>query len=588
MKTVNFLVGLVIILFLTGMDEIHAQWNYNGTHIYNSNSGYVGIGNNAPAKLLYVGKNMTEPTSVIRNFGGSGGATFEMIDDASGADWKFKATLAGGFKIRDNANLKDVIVIEPNSGSYALHIGQYGYVGINKIAEPDDELDVNGDAQIQGYAPFITLDDTANIHAGISFQQDGEYRAWLYYDEPDELIRLSANHSGSANNALVVKYPNLVGVGTSTPDAQFEVQYTDYDHVYLGYSETRLCHVTNRQLLENGDGQTAFQATRDIDAWNHGTNYTISTSNHAIVGYSVYGENYSFGVYGNNWDDYGRSGAVLGTEYYASYWGALGYKNSGSSGYGGYFTSYTSGSGKSVPSAKIGIGLGAWGDLFGADIHGRVYGVYAEGENYASFSNGDVYKNKLDIHLQKNTDGSNDVLYTNVSADVTVMTSGTLTLSGGKASVTFDPVFASAVSKEEPIVITVTPVGKSEGVYLAETTAFGFSVAENHEGKSNISVNYIAVGKRAGYENPSPAKEVTDPAYTSKLARGLHADTDTQTDGEGLYYENGQLVVGRHPSVLPDPGRQPEKVAIRKAETSQPADGQPDDRPGTPGEPAHK
>jgi hypothetical protein len=468
-------------------------------------------------------------------------------------------------------------VIEPNTDSYAIHIGQYGNVGINKIAQPDDELDVNGDAQIQGYAPFLTFDDTAQIHGGLSFQNDGDYRAWIYYDAPDDLIRISANHSGSANNALVVKYPNLVGVGTATPDAKFEVEYDANNHAYLGYSDTRLNYFTHTQIMADGDGQAGLFVSRDIDYWNHGTGYTLSGSNNSLVGYSVWGDSYAFAIHGCIFEDYVRSAAVIGTQYYASYWGALGYKSSSSSTFGGYFTSYTSGAGKAPSSAQTGIGIGAWGDLFGADIHGKLYGVYAEGGNYATFSNGDVYKNKLDIHLQANSGGSNDVLYTNVSADVTVMTSGTATLSGGKASVSFDPVFASAVSKDAPIVITITPIGESNGIHLTETTSAGFSMAENNAGKSNVTVNYIAVGKRAGYENPSLAKEVIDPGYTGKLARGLHADTDTQTDGEGLYYENGQLVVGVHPTLLPDPNRIEENHKLTEPERSSPAVNQTDD-----------
>jgi hypothetical protein len=555
MKTSKLLIRLFILIAFLGLNEVMGQWLYNGTSIYNSNSGNVGIGTNSPGSLLYVGKSMTEPTITIRNMGGSGGATYNMIDDASGANWKFKATNAGGFKIRDNANSKDVVVIEPNSGFYAIHIGQFGHVGINKITQPDDELDVNGDAQIQGYAPFLTFDDTANTHAGLCFKNDGEYRAWIYYDEPDQLLRFSANQSGIANDALVVKYPNLVGVGTATPGARLEVRYSPTDHIYLGYSDIRQAYILNKQMSANGDGQSGLHVTRDIDESNTGTDYTNSTSNHAIVGYNAWGDHYSFALFGYGFNDYSRSGAVIGTEYFANYWGALGYKSSSSSSYGGYFTSYTSGAGKAPSSAQTGIGIGAWGDLFGADIHGKVYGIYAEGENYACFSNGDVYKNKLDIHLQANPGGSNDVLYTNVSADVTVMTSGTAMLTGGKASVSFDPVFASAVSKDAPIVITITPIGESNGIHLTETTSAGFSMAENNSGKSNITVNYIAVGKRAGYENPVLAKEVIDPSYNSKLSRGLHADTDTQTEGEGLYYENGQLVVGVHSSLLPDPNR---------------------------------
>ena len=192
--------------------------------------------------------------------------------------------------------------------------------------------------------------------------------------------------------------------------------------------------------------------------------------------------------------------------------------------YGGYFTSSVNGGGKSSDLVETGIGIGAWGELMGADIHGKVYGIYAEGENYAMFSNGDVYKNKLDVHLQDNGAGTNTVLYTNVSTDVTVQTSGAAILSNGNASIAFDPAFTASVSSDAPVIVTVTPIGNSNGVYLAEVSGAGFTVIENNAGKSNVTVNYIAIGKRAGYENPNLPPEVIDPGYTGKMASGLHND----------------------------------------------------------------
>jgi len=47
-------------------------------------------------------------------------------------------------------------------------------------------------------------------------------------------------------------------------------------------------------------------------------------------------------------------------------------------------------------------------------------------------------------------------------------------------------------------------------------------------------------------------KEVIAADYTTKLEQGLHNDADTKTYGQGLYYENGELHVGVHPSTAPD------------------------------------
>jgi len=131
------------ILFFTCQFS-YAQWSANGNHIYNTNIGNVGIGNNSPGFLLHTAKNMGEPTICIQNLGGGGGATFQMKDDLSGADWKFKATTNGGFKIRDNANALDVIVVEPNSSANVIYIKQDGNFGIG-ISNPQNNLSVVGD-----------------------------------------------------------------------------------------------------------------------------------------------------------------------------------------------------------------------------------------------------------------------------------------------------------------------------------------------------------------------------------------------------------------------------------------------------------
>jgi len=147
MKTGKFTLSIVVILTFFGLNEAIGQWVFNGVRINNTNSGNVGIGINTPGKLLDVSKNMTEPTIRVRNRGGIGGATFEMYDNNSGAIWKFKATNAGGFKIRDHANGLDVITIEPNSIANALYVNANGNVGIGTNA-PFSRLSVNGNGLV--------------------------------------------------------------------------------------------------------------------------------------------------------------------------------------------------------------------------------------------------------------------------------------------------------------------------------------------------------------------------------------------------------------------------------------------------------
>lgn len=138
-----------------------AQWSVNGTHIYNTNAGSVGIGTSSPSTLLDVAKSITEPTISVRNLGSNGGASFRMYDQLSGAEWKFKATSTGGFKIRDNAFALDVIQVEANSAANVIYINAAGNVGIGTAA-PTEKLAVNGnikckqvEVSLTGWSDFV-------------------------------------------------------------------------------------------------------------------------------------------------------------------------------------------------------------------------------------------------------------------------------------------------------------------------------------------------------------------------------------------------------------------------------------------------
>ncbi len=226
-------------------------------------------------------------------------------------------------------------------------------------------------------------------------------------------------------------------------------------------------------------------------------------------------------------------------------WGALGYRANNNAYYGGYFNGGTAnGTGKaqSTPSADIGIGV--YGDLFGAHIDGNIYGLYAEGDNYSVYAKGDVYRTGADVHLQMDNTGQNNVMYTLVSPEMTVQTYGIGQMQNGKSSIVFDDAFANIVSSSEPIIVTITPIGKSEGVYLDKVDTDGFSVAENNNGKSSIQFSWIAIGKRSGYENKSLPEDVIAGDYNEKIQRGLSRDADPNDQGEGLYYQNGTLHTG--------------------------------------------
>jgi hypothetical protein len=558
------------------------QWLNNGTSIY-YNLGKVGIGTSSPTANFSVAENGPGFTA---SFGTpvnaySGGTNVAIGDDNQDAVlyvgqspsnkgfalWRYHSILSdaffslGTYDGLNNLILQEIggkVGVRTTSPAALFHVAEEspGYTGL--FGTPISTYEGGTNVSIG--------DDNSNalLYVGQSTENKG-FLIWNQNITPSSAY-FDIGTFGGSNPLVLQGAGGFVGIGTAAPVSLLEVHYDDNTYNYLGYNNYFASYFHHNELEVDGDGQTALYAFRTRPDVSDGMGYGVYTSNTAMKGYSFWGDQYSFGTAGFNYNDFTRCGGILGAYESGGYWGSLGYKNSAGTGYGGYFSSYTSGSGKSS-QASTGIGIGAWGDLLGADIHGKVYGIYAEGENYAMFSNGPVYKNDLDIHLQENGTDASTVLYTNVSTDVTVQTSGYATLSAGKAGIAFDPAFSASVSSETPVVVTVTPMGNSNGVFLSEVSKSGFSVVENNNGKSNVTVSYIAIGKRAGYEHPSLPPELIDAEYTNKMTRGLHNDADIKTNGDGLYYENGKLVIGIHPSTLPDPNKPAAETVIPKSTT---------------------
>ena len=157
-------------------------------------------------------------------------------------------------------------------------------------------------------------------------------------------------------------------------------------------------------------------------------------------------------------------------------------------------------------------------------------------------------------------------MYTLVSPEMTIQTYGIGQLSGGKSVISFDDAFANVVSDNEPVIVTITPIGATQGVYLETVDGKGFTVMENNAGKSNVQFSWIAIGKRAGYENKSLPQDVVASDYNTKIQTGLHNDADVTTDGEGLYHQNGNLIVGKLPETKSNFTTTEKKVNSEKIE----------------------
>ncbi len=340
--------------------------------------------------------------------------------------------------------------------------------------------------------------------------------------------------------------PNFGGIGTATYGVYGEYGSEDFFGV-LGHASSAVYGQLGQGTQNLANGDFAIKGLGVLNALESGGGYSVGSTIGGVAGINNEGVAYSFGVAGyTESTPANRAGGVLGAIGNASQWGALGYRDNNGNYYGGYFTNATgSGSGKAQGEPSSSIGIGVYGDLFGAHVHGDVYGIYAEGRDYSLYAKGDVYRTGADIHLQPGKTGQNSVMYTLVSPEMTVQTYGIGQLQNGKAIINFDEAFADVVSSQEPIVVTITPIGQTKGVYLEAVEASGFRVAENDNGKSSVQFSWIAIGKRSGFENKSLPQDVIASDYDQKIERGLVNDADLNASGEGLYYQNGRLYNGQ-------------------------------------------
>jgi hypothetical protein len=168
-----------------------------------------------------------------------------------------------------------------------------------------------------------------------------------------------------------------------------------------------------------------------------------------------------------------------------------------------------------------------WGENTGSNIgvlgkgaHGiKAYATYGGSypaiwfESYRGYSsNSGIYgKGSIGCTGTKSsfveTSAGSEALFAIESPDVNFYTSGTAELVNGEGEITFERLFIEAISPRIPVKVIVTPTGECNGLYVASKSQDGFVVRELAKGTSNVSFDWIAIGRRKGYET-RPSIEV--------------------------------------------------------------------------------
>ena len=308
-------------------------------------------------------------------------------------------------------------------------------------------------------------------------------------------------------------------------------------------------YVYRQQQTATGDGQATIMGYRDRNSQNDGTAYSQAASNAGVMGHSFWGDQYSFGVGGWNYNDYSRCGGVIGGEINGSYWGSLGYKNSASAIFGVYGSSaYSNGSGFLPTAGSAGVGGGFFGNFVGSLSQGSVIGQLNSGELFSQYNKGNLYTMGKNVELVK-VDEKVTPLYTMSGIEATVYAKGSVKLTNGIVYVPFTAEFKSLLG--EVPVITATPNGECNGLYISSIDKDGFTVKELMQGTSNTAISWIAVGKRVDNNNMDLAtKIVSDPSFDRNIQQVLFSDGNLEGKALGIWWDGSTIKFGEIPASL--------------------------------------
>lgn len=369
---------------------------------------------------------------------------------------------------------------------------------------------------------------------------------------PNNAVRLTPNlHlNAGAGYAVILNWDNgttgasqalRIGNGASTD--VFQVGADGHTAIGQGAGLSALYqnYVYHTQLTGNGDAQYASYSFRTRDSQNDGSGYGWGATNAAGGAYNFWGDVYTFGFHGHTYGDFTRTGGILGTGGWLGAWGSLGYKGSNSIYYGVYgSTGYASGGGYLADNAKVGIGGGFIGEVVGSWSKSSLIGSMNEGELMAQYNVGNVYTEGHSADIL--TVGNKRVAaYASTSPDLQVTKAGTGTLSNGTATINFDEAFAGMLDREALPVVTVTPVGNSNGIHIVEISRNGFTIRENNGGTSSVPFTYIVIGKRLDAKEATLPTDVVDGQFTNNVKAVMHDENNKEQSARPMWWDGNHL-----------------------------------------------
>jgi len=209
MKKLKLSLSVIFLLFAIAAT---AQWNFNGNHIYNTNSGNVGIGIDTP----------NVPLDVLLETTGTGIRISSELEVGS-ARMYLTTTGSGGFYAMDETDVLNLMLRSKGSSFF-----KGGNIGIG-TSTPTYLLDVAKNTT----APTIAVRNLGGAGgAGIRIFDQASSSDWHLKTTSTGTFRLRDQQNGqnvieiennSQTNSLYIQQSGNIGMGTSSPSSLLEV-----------------------------------------------------------------------------------------------------------------------------------------------------------------------------------------------------------------------------------------------------------------------------------------------------------------------------------------------------------------------------
>ncbi|OFY87609.1 MAG: hypothetical protein A3F72_13515 [Bacteroidetes bacterium RIFCSPLOWO2_12_FULL_35_15] len=449
-------------------------------------------------------------------------------------------------------------------GVYGKSIAASGGLGVYGLATINNGDGVNGDNTAAagagtGFGGYFTTLQTGGCALG------GSLGGYFYYAGTGTSgITNYASGYGVAGNNSAAAGIGVIGFGNNT-STYMNPNSAGAGGVFSGTRYGSVSSTTNTATAGTGYkyGQSYSAAVAEMQ-----TSVGVNTSL------------YHFGVHGSN-NDYGaayglRTGGVLGNEEYTGAWACLGYQSSTTTNRYGCYSTATAYNGTTNTNTGFmegnntvsGIGNGSYGGVIGSWTRGEVMGHISAGELFASYNLGNAYTSGYQAEIVTLAE-KRVATYSVTSTEVKVYNDGIGKLSMGKTRVNFETSFSELIEDSRPVV-TITPMGQCNGIYISNVDSKGFDIVELNNGSSNVEFSYIVIGKRIdGANKPELPEALAKKDFDQKMKGVMFNESNLEQSALPVWWDGKQIRFDAAPekqasNIIKAEVRKPEEKKNRK------------------------